>query len=88
MKRTLIRLTLIAMVLLPAALAEACPGCKESIPNSADVEQASSLPGGFNASIYYMLIGVFGTAGMVIGMMVKVVRSSTRMPPPPPTELQ
>jgi hypothetical protein len=78
MKRLTWLVTLIA-ILLPAGLALACPTCKESIPNS-DAESAGTVPGGFNLSVYYMLAGVFITAGLVIGVAVKGIRSSTRMP--------
>ena len=64
----------LALALLPAALASACPNCKDSIPNS-DAEQVASLPGGFNHSIFFMLgsLGVVG--GFVIRMIVKETRA-------------
>jgi hypothetical protein len=60
---------------LPAGLAVACPMCKESVPNS-DAPQASGLPGGFNFSVYYMLIGLFLTMGLIAGVVVKGIRST------------
>ena len=75
--------------------AGACPMCKDSIPNS-DAAQASSLPSGFNTSVYYMLGGLFVTIGLVTSAIVKGVRSTPvhlpsdpRRPPTmrkPPTE--
>ena len=66
--------TFLALALLPATLAHACPNCKSSIPNS-DAQQAADLPSGFNNSIYFMLGGVFVVAGFVVRMIVKETRS-------------
>ena len=66
---------MLAAVVVPAALASACPTCKESIPNS-DAQQAGSLPGGFNASIYYMLGGVGLVGGLVLRMLVREARAT------------
>jgi hypothetical protein len=66
--------TILALTLLPAGLAEACPNCKDSIPNS-NAQQASSLPGGFNHSIYFMLGGLLLVGGFVVRMLVKESRS-------------
>jgi p-aminobenzoyl-glutamate transporter AbgT len=68
-------LIVIVLVLLPAGLALACPMCKDSIPNS-DAQEAGSLPGGFNLSVYYMLVGLFVTIGLVTGVITKGVRST------------
>jgi len=68
-------LTVALTLMVPAAMTLACPMCKESVPNS-DAEQAAGLPGGFNASVYYMLVGVFATAGLVIGVITRGVRSA------------
>jgi hypothetical protein len=65
----------LALLLLPAGLALACPMCKESIPNS-DAQEAASLPGGFNMSVYYMLIGLFVAIGLVSGVITRGVRST------------
>lgn len=66
-----------AAIMLWTAMASACPMCKDSIPNS-DAQQASALPGGFNASIYYMLGGLFATSSLVLGVVVKGVRNANR----------
>ena len=65
---------LIALALLPAGWASACPNCRDSIPNS-DAPQAAGLPGGFNHSIYFMLGGLFLVGGFVVRMIVKETRS-------------
>ena len=72
-RRTLATAFLALLLLLPHA-ASACPGCRESLPNS-DAPQATSLPGGFNHSIYFMLGGLFLVGGFVVRMIVKEVRS-------------
>ncbi len=64
----------VALSLLFAASASACPNCKETIANN-PVEQASNLPGGFNHSIYFMLGGLFVVGGFVVRMIVKETRS-------------
>jgi hypothetical protein len=64
----------LALMLLPAGLAHACPNCKDSIPSS-DAEQASNLPAGFNRSIYFMLGGILFVGGFVVRMLVKEIRS-------------
>jgi hypothetical protein len=72
------RLTWIAtfvMALLPTVAAVACPMCKESIPNS-DAERAASLPGGFNVSIYLMLVGLFSVIGLMSFVIAKGVKST------------
>ena len=72
MRRTLLTATL-ALALLPAAAADACPNCKESIPNN-DAQQSAALPGGFNHSIYFMLGALVVVGGLVIRMIVKETR--------------
>ena len=67
----IVALTLLAT---PAALT-ACPSCRDSIPNS-DAQQASALPGGFNASIYYMLGSVGLVGGLVVRMVVREARAT------------
>jgi hypothetical protein len=66
--------TVLALTLLPAAFAQACPNCKDSIPSS-DAEQASNLPAGFNRSIYFMLGGFLLVSGFVVRMLVKESRN-------------
>jgi hypothetical protein len=60
-------------LLLPAGAASACPNCRESIPNN-DAPQSAGLPGGFNASIYFMLGGVGLVGAFVVRMIVKETR--------------
>ena len=67
----LILITLLALTLANDLMA--CPGCKDSIPSS-DAPSQATLPSGFNASVYYMLVAVFTVGGLVIGMIVKEVR--------------
>ena len=64
----------LALTLLPAGFATACPNCKDSIPSS-DAEQAANLPGGFNHSIYFMLGSFLLVGGFVVRMIVKEIRS-------------
>ena len=65
----------IAVLLLPAALALACPLCKESIPNT-DAENPDLVPVGINNSIYYMLGGLFVTMGLLATVITKGIRST------------
>ena len=80
-----LRTALLALVLTlaPASAASACPNCKESIPSS-DAQLPSALPGGFNASIYYMLTGLAVVMGGIIGMIVKVARQTDAQLPATP----
>ena len=73
MRRTALA-TFLALALLPAVTASACPNCKSSIPNN-DAQQAANLPSGFNNSIYFMLGGVLVVGGFVVRMIVKETRS-------------
>src|SRR3954447_14565464 len=74
----------VGAVLIPVlnAAALACPMCKDSIPgatgSNGDPSQMSggSLPGGFNTSVYLMLIGFMGTLGMVSFVVVKGIRGA------------
>ncbi|MGH7178605.1 MAG: hypothetical protein ACREJC_14605 [Tepidisphaeraceae bacterium] len=54
----------------------ACPMCKDSVPNS-DAQQAGGLPGGFNSSVYTLLIGFLTVLGLVSGLIIKGVRDAT-----------
>ena len=90
--RTVLRSLLppvVACVLLLglAGVAEACPGCKDSVGDSAvdggPGGPTPGLPSGFNYSIYVMLAGLFSVMGLVAGIVVKGIRSSDRTPPPP-----
>ena len=64
----------VALILLPAGFAHACPNCKDSIPSS-DAEQAANLPGGFNHSIYFMLGSFLLVSGFVVRMIMKETRA-------------
>jgi len=76
----------IAAIILSTALwtssASACPMCKDSVSDTARTGDFTgrggqqSLPGGFNTSIYYMLIGLFAATGLVIGVIVKGIRGT------------
>ena len=65
----------VLLTLAPAAVAVACPMCKDSVPNST-ADAPTGVPGGFNVSIYYMLAGLFTVGGLVIGVIVKGVKST------------
>jgi hypothetical protein len=84
MMRIALMTVVLAALLLPAAAARACPMCKDTIDETANVAQPqdrtagpqASLPGGFNFSIYYMLGGLFCTIGLVAGVITKGIRDS------------
>ena len=78
-------LVILAVVLIPAALSLACPMCKDSIPNS-DAQAAVGLPGGFNTSVYLMLIGFFACLGIMSFVITRGVISTnhTRIVPKDP----
>ena len=61
------------------ASADACPMCKDSIPSS-DAQAASALPGGFNNSVYLLLISVFTVAATMILFIVRTIRQSSARP--------
>ena len=64
------------LVLLAMSCASyACPMCKDSIPNS-DATQAVALPGGFNNSVYMMLVGFLTVLGAVSGFIFKAIRDT------------
>jgi len=79
-----------AAIILSTALwttsAPACPMCKDSVSDTAQTGDFTgrggqqSLPGGFNTSIYYMLIGLFAASGLVIGVIVKGIRGTPAAP--------
>ena len=79
----------VGAVLIPVlnAAALACPMCKDSIPgatgSNGDPSQMSggALPGGFNTSVYLMLLGFMGTLGLVSWTLVKGVRNTPNMTP-------
>jgi hypothetical protein len=72
MKRFLLMLILTAALLLPTS-AIACPMCKDSIAET-EAQAGSSLPGGFNASIYLMLGSFIGALGICGGAIVKGIK--------------
>ena len=65
---------LLTLALTAAALA--CPNCKDSISLNGEGSSSGGLPGGFNTSIYAMLLGFFAVLGMVTFTIVKGVRST------------
>jgi hypothetical protein len=73
---------IVACVLLLglAGVADACPGCKDSVAESSvdggPGGPTPALPSGFNSSIYVMLGGLFSVLGLVAGIIVKGVRSA------------
>jgi len=73
--------TLLLIPVLNAAVL-ACPMCKDSIPGATgetgDPSQMSggALPGGFNTSVYLMLVGFMGTLGMISFVVVKGIRGA------------
>jgi hypothetical protein len=76
MTRTSFITVAIALLAL-CAVAQACPMCKESIPNS-DAQAAVALPNGFNTSIYYMLGSLF-TVMTVFGVFItRTIRATDR----------
>src|SRR3954467_9933673 len=75
MKRWMHALSL-AFALAACGLASACPMCKDSIPNGESAAQAGSLPGGFNTSVYILLLGLFATIGLMTLGIVRGVRST------------
>jgi hypothetical protein len=74
MKKWPAALAFVLTAILPT-IVMACPFCNESIPES-DALQRSSLPGGFNTSVYYMLFGLFMSLALVSGVITKGVRST------------
>ena len=79
MKRFVVPILSLATVLCFASLAHACPMCKDSIPSS-DAQQAGSLPGGFNNSVYLLLVGLITVTGTVVAFIIKTVRQTGARP--------
>ena len=73
------------VVLFATTIASACPMCKDSIPSS-DAQQAGSLPGGFNNSVYFLLLSFFAVAGTVLTIIVKAIRETGARPAFPVVE--
>lgn len=67
-----------------ASIADACPGCKESIAetlaNGGPGGPTPGLPSGFNYSIYFMFAGLFSVLALVMGVVVKGIRSTAAAP--------
>ena len=80
MRKLIAPIVACALLLALAGVAEACPGCKDSVTASAadggPGGPTPGLPSGFNYSIYVMLAGLFSVMGLVAGIVVKGVRSS------------
>jgi hypothetical protein len=74
MKNWTLKLAMLAVMGLATA-AQACPMCKDSVPNS-DSQSASGVPVGLNTSVYMMLGGLFATLGLVSFVIVKGVRET------------
>lgn len=72
-----IQRVVVVISLAYASIALACPMCKDSIPNS-DADSAAGLPGGFNYSVYYMLLSLFAVMGFIGVVIVKNIRSTNR----------
>lgn len=71
--RTLILAAVMTISL--CGIASACPMCKDSIPSS-DAAQAGSLPGGFNTSVYIMLVALISVLGLISGIIYKGISST------------
>jgi hypothetical protein len=65
--------------LFVCSIASACPMCKDSIPNGdTNANQDGSLPGGFNNSVYFILLGLFATIGLVSFNLIKSIRNTDK----------
>jgi hypothetical protein len=66
-----------------AAVASACPMCKDSITDNGGPDGPTiGLPNGFKYSIYLLLGGLFCVLGLVSSVIVKGVRSTNNPLPP------
>jgi hypothetical protein len=73
----------IALMQAFAAVASACPMCKDSITDNGGPDGPTpGLPSGFKVSIYLMLGGLFCVLGLVGGVIVKGVRNANNPLPP------
>ena len=82
MKQLLATLVVVSAI---GTAAQACPMCKDSVPNQEGVSGplhdsydagGQNISGGMNASVYLMFAALFGTIGIVSTVMVKGARSS------------
>jgi hypothetical protein len=64
----------LAWLLSTAALATACPNCKDAVPGT-DAAMATSFGGGINASVYAMFAGLLVAFGLAARVMYKGARS-------------
>lgn len=82
MRKLLVPLVIWGLLTACAGSADACPGCKDSVSDtaaSADGGPGGPMPGlpsGFNYSIYAMLVGLFTVMGLVAGIVIKGIRNS------------
>ena len=65
----------VVVIGLATAAAQACPMCKDSIPSS-DAPVAGGVPVGLNASVYFMLAGLFMVLCLVSAVIVRGVRAT------------
>jgi hypothetical protein len=82
MRKLLAPIVACVLVLGLAAVAEACPGCKDSVSGAASADGGDGptpgLPSGFNTSIYVMLAGLFSVMALVAGIVIKGIRGAER----------
>jgi hypothetical protein len=86
MRKLLAPIVACAVLVCFAGVAEACPGCKDSVTGAAGADggpggPTPGLPSGFNYSIYVMLGGLFSVMGLVAGIVIKGVRSADSSAP-------
>ena len=74
MKLYILPLLVLALV---ATAAQACPNCKDSIPNSS-AESPPGVANGINASIYLMLGAFLTVLGFILNLVVKAARPAGR----------
>lgn len=73
-------LLMILVTLAFTAAANACPMCKDSVPNS-DVAQASSVPAALNNSVYFILISFLTVLTGMVTFIVRTIRQSPNTRP-------
>ena len=76
-KPVLTVLVVLAVVFVVAGAAMACPMCKDSLATAKNDMQSTggaSVGGGFNKSIYTMLLGFFGAVGVVTVNLVRAIK--------------
>ena len=89
MRKLLAPVLAVCMLVSYAAVADACPGCKDSVADTAAAGgggpggSTPGLPSGFNYSIYVMLVGLFSVMGLVASIVIKGIRSADRTAPRP-----